>query len=288
MTEQKLHRLTSDAFVELRKYAEENTDAYADPEKDFKDVLRERCGDVEYLEPVDAVIKWPSDLIDPPADKPHLSDNQALKVHGALKGITPRLARDPNLWAYINHFYLHKYGIARWPAGDAPTTRHIFEHWFTADRDKVWQDNTAGRLWWISHIARKAAGASGGEFTAQRALDLFSHTPEYYHRTMEYEVLRSPVLMAECVRALMREAKGISRDGYREMCAEINREAGARVLDSLSRDEIRQMVTGCAGRIRRKRERTGRRTLGDDQHHSKIGGETAVRDGEPEAGGHVG
>ena len=261
LAEQELHRLTKYAFDKLREYAKANTGAYTNPETDFDAIIRRMCGDAEYREPVSASIECPLDLKNPAEysenpRKRHLSDVQALKVHGALKGITPRLARDPNLWAYINHFYLHRYGIARWPAGDTPTVRHILDHWFTSDGDKVdiWKASISGRLWWISHIARKAAGASGGAFTAEEALKIFSDTPEYYHRTMEYEVLRNPVLMAECVRALMREAKGINRDGYRAMGAEINREAGARVLDSLSRDEIRQMVVKCADRLMRREE----------------------------------
>ena len=217
------------------------------------------CGGAEFREPVEATIEWPLDLKDPASysenpRKRHLFDIQALSVYRTLKGITPRLALDSHLWAYINHFYLHKYGITRWPAGNPPTTRHILDHWLTSDRDKVkiWNASISGRLWWISHIARKAAGASGGAFTPEEALKLFSDTPEYYHRTMDYEVLRNPILMAECVRALMREAKGINRDGYRAMGAEINRQAGARVLDSLSRGNIRQIVLKCADRLMRE------------------------------------
>ena len=271
-----LHRLTYDAFVRLDTYATEHPDDYCNPDADFAKILESLC-DKRYSYPLNVTIDPAFTLRYPHeynrSGKTHLADKQALDFCKSLKGMTPKLASDPYVLAYLNHFYFHKYAIQRWPfpkkeqavtasKHDVDTQAatkqvlgkresHIHDHWLTASgqRSKIWMASISGRMWWIGHMASKAARFSGGAFTAKVALDLFANKPEYYHRTMEYAVLRNPVLMAECIRALMNEASGINRNGYREMCMEINREAGARMLDSLSRPDLRGLVTRSANRL---------------------------------------
>lgn len=275
-----VQRLTNEAFLRLEKYAIEHPDDYYDPNTDFDKILTSLCSEKKYSKPVNITIDPTLSLNDPlmyskSHSKRHLADKQALDFHKSLIGMTPRLASDPCILAYINHFYLHKYGIQRWPisikkqATSTPQQEvtkptgvsteigkkesHILLHWLTtsSQRQQIWNASISGRTWWIAHVAIKAADASGGAFTAKDALELFANKPEYYHRTMEYVVLRHPVLLAECVRALMNEAHGINRNGYREMGMELNREAGARVLDSLPRNELRGLVKRSADRLMR-------------------------------------
>ena len=258
MDRRQLYRLTDEAFEFLRFNTARHAEEYGDPGADFGALLGAQFA--RYLDPVPATLGWPLDLKDPSeygesAKKRHLADAQALAFRGAFEGMTPRLASDPQLWAYVNLFCLNGYGAARWPA-ESYSADHVLLHWLTgpADSKPLWNTSTAGRTWWIAHTAAKAADASGGAFTAQQALDVFSQTPEYYHRTMEYEVLRCPALMAECVRALMSEARGITRDGYRELAMELNRMGGPRLLDSLDRQQIRALVRGSADRLMSKKE----------------------------------
>ena len=275
-----LHRLNDDAFIYLTDYAIKHPDDYYDPDIDFDKILAESPCSKNYSTPINITIDTTLSLNDPleyskSPGKRHLADNQALDFYKSLKGMTPRLASDPCILAYINHFYLHKYGITRWPinkkkqtatapeqatAGLAGTSTtvgkkesHILLHWLTtsSQRSQIWNASISGRTWWIAHVAIKAADASGGAFTAKSALELFANKPEYYHRTMEYVVLRNPVLLAECVRALMNEARGINRNGYREIGMELNREAGARILDSLNRNDLRRLVQRSADRLMR-------------------------------------
>ena len=266
---QQLYRLTDDAFLWLRRNVSAYREQYRDPDADFGRILEGEFGQDGYREPVNATLEWPQDLRDPAGydrnpKRRHLSDVQSLLFYGALEGMTPRLAADPQLLAYVSHFHLHGYGISRWPAGGKKPDDHVRLHWLTsgAETKQIWNASIAGRMWWIAHTAVRAADCSGGAFTAEQALEVFSRMPEYYHRTMEYAVLRNPVLMAECVRALMCEARGINRNGYREMGMDLNREAGARLLDSLDRTDLRGLVLRSAGRLMRDpRFVTGRRNL---------------------------
>ena len=250
MTE--LYKFTHNAFRWLTDNIPENKAYYEDPKADFGKLLQKRIG--EYREPAGITVSGEIEL-DPPKDistnKRHLADRQALDFYRALEGMTPRLATEPETLAYLNHMYLHEYGVARWPQrGSSTFEANIQQHWLTASNQKtaIYKSSVSGRTWWIAHLATVAAEASNGAFDANQALDVFVKDPEYYHRTMEYMVLRNPTMMAECVRSLRNEARGINRTGYREMAQEINREAGARLLDSLTQADIRELVRRAADR----------------------------------------
>ena len=278
----RLHRLTDSAFERLVQHAAKHPDDYCNPDTDFAKILESLCGK-KYSAPLNVTIDSEFSLTNPlkygkSPTKRHLADKQALDFYKSLKGMTPKLASDHRVLAYLNHFHFHRYGIQRWPfpkekqgvpaskqtdsaqesskPGLATRESHILLHWLTtsSQRQQIWNASISGRTWWIAHVATKAAGASGGAFTAEAALDLFANRAEYYHRTMEYVVLRNPVLLAECVRALMNEASGINRNGYREMGMELNREAGARLLDSLSRSDLRGLVTRSSNRLMRVKD----------------------------------
>ena len=51
------------------------------------------------------------------------------------------------------------------------------------------------------------------------------------------------MVLAEYFRALMTDAQGISREGSREIARDLNRVAGPRLLDSLDRKDIREIIT---------------------------------------------
>ena len=254
----KLYRFTPNAFNWLTSHIEDNKKLYKDTHADFAKLLKKNMSD--YSEPTDVTINGDIRLKPPSGEnskKGHMADSQALDFYHSLEGMTPRLAANPEIWAYINHVYLHEYGILRWPHDNSHTfTSHIRDHWLTASNQtsKFWKASISGRTWWIAHMSIKAAKASNGAFNAKEALEAFTNVPEYFHRSMEYLVLRTPTVLAECVRSLRTDSKGINRDGYIEMAREINREAGARLLDSMGQSEIRGIVKRASDRLMRKPE----------------------------------
>ena len=256
----KLYKFTHDAFRWLSGHIKENAEHYKDPHADFASLLQEN-GIEKYWVPSGIEINGDTISLKPPKDqntsKRHLADKQALDFYHSLEGMTPRLASEPEILAYINHMYLHGYGIIRWPHRESNTIiSNIQQHWLTnaGQRTVLYKGSISGRTWWIAHVATKAAEASNGAFDAKEALDVFARTPEFYHRTMEYVVLRNPSMMAECIRVLLHEARGINSKGYIEMAREINREAGARLLDSLDIPEVRKLVGRTADAQMRKPE----------------------------------
>ena len=257
-----LYRLTWEAFDRLRDEAERNSYRYEDPNTDFADVLAEH-GITDYARPIEGAYIKGDITLEPPMRLPttqrNRADRQALSFYESLVGINSQLASDPLLWAYLNHFHLHEYGIARWPVRNTTVTSNALRHWLTNRSQDIWESSIAGRTWWIAHTAIKAATHSGGVFTSEQALKHFSQNAEHYHHTMQYAVLRHPLLTAECVRVLLNEAKGINGSGYREIARELNHEAGARLLDALNRENLRQLVLRAADRQMHRPESVSQR-----------------------------
>ncbi len=249
-----LYRFSDEAFEWLLGNITDNLDHYENPDADFVKLLRENGID-DYRKSVDVTVSGSPIMMMPPADKPvnrrHEADSQALDFYNSLTGMTPKLAVMPELLAYINHVYLHRYGIERWPiSGKKTTASNVQKHWLTKSSQKrdIYEASISGRTWWIAHIARQSAEASNGAFDTRQALDMFSKHPEYYHHTMEFGVLRNPTVRAECIRALLNEGKGMNRYGYRMVARELNLEAGSRLLDVLTQGDARGLVSRAVDR----------------------------------------
>lgn len=250
MSEQ-MYRFTQKAFLNLYEKVHNNLEYYRNPDTKFDEVFKKNLqAPNKYKEPVkDVYLTKSIDMIVKNKEKPHMADAAAIDFYNAFEGMTPALASDRRLLAYLNHFYLHKYGHQRWEAGKNKDVKWFQRHWFSNGNRQIYEYNISGRMWWLAHIAITSAKRSGGIFDVKDVLGKFADVPEYYHRTMQYAVLRNPLLRAECVRAILNEAHGISRDGYREILMDLNREAGARLLDVLDRSAIRDLVMRSVTRV---------------------------------------
>lgn len=249
---QQIYKFSHEAFTWLYNNFEKNIKYYKDPNADFVNLLKEHDID-NYLIPVSVYISHPIKLV-APTDKTykssHLADVQALDFYNSFEGMTPRLASNPYVLAYLNHFHLHQYGIARWPVSTSTKLENTRKHWLTTvtENKDIWKSSISGRTWWIAYMSIKAAEHSAGMFNPKDTLKKFTEMPEYYHRSMEYAILKNHTVMAEFVRALHNEANGINRDGYIAMAMDLNREAGAILIDSLDRQDLRKLVQQAADR----------------------------------------
>ena len=238
-------RLTEDGLKALESVAEETPDIYLNPATDFDALLRDR-GIANFREPVKGV--WserPIELAPPESGPPNRADIQALDYHANLVGVTPDIATDVNLWAWVCHFRLHAYSIARWRIhANTNVANYVKSHWFSEDSGQEFRmRNTAARTWWIAQVARKAASGSGGAFDERQALELYASRPTQWHLIMKDQFTRSPLMTAELTRVLMNEAKGINAEkGFRRLLRELNLESGTRVLDTLPRMDLRELI----------------------------------------------
>ncbi len=241
-----VYRLTDTAFRALVNEAENRPELWQDPNTDFAKVLAEN-GITNYREPAGVTALEPISLEPPPENRRPLADRQALKFHQNLAGLTAAKASDPNLLAWMNHFALHDYGIKRWPrASNSVPTSHVRRHWLTESANDIYEASIAGRTYWIAETCFKAALHAGGAFTAEQAIELLSERAERYHYSMRFSFMRNPLVTAEYIRALLNEAEGINRSGMMSMVRQINREAGAKLIDALGREQCRTMMVNAA------------------------------------------
>lgn len=239
-------RLTQEAYDQLRLFAGESPEAYLDPEVDFAEILASR-GVTDYREKTDVFSDRPISLTPVSKGRQHRADRQALDFYNSLTGITPSVATDERMWAWMTHFRLHAYGLGRWrQQSNTNLKNYVRDHWFVSSTQSsaLWTSNTAARTWWIAHTAVKAANASGGAFTAQDALDDFSNFAVHYHiLATKYVFIRHPDVLAELVRVLLNEAKGIkAEDGLYALTKRLNHMSGTRILDVLPRAQIRKEI----------------------------------------------
>lgn len=240
---QPIFRLTQDAYDVLRLAAENNPQLYQDPQADFHQALLQR-GIGEYLEETGIYANRPLTLTPVDIGPRNRSDAQGLDFYRSLVGMTPRLATDGLIWAWMSHFELHAYSIARWPRrGNVNPIGHARNHWFVENTGSaLWRDNVASRTWWIAHTALKAAEVSGGAFTAEQALEHFANHAEDYHTVMAGNFTRHPLTLAEFVRSLLNEAEGINNQGLYRLWRRLNLFTGTRFLELLTREQLRELI----------------------------------------------
>ena len=241
-----VYRLTDIAFRALFNEAGNRPELWQDPATDFAEVLAEN-GITNYREPAGVTAQEPIILEPPSESRRPLADRQALRFHKNFIGLTPAKASDPNLLAWLNHFPLHGYGIERWPrASNSTPASHVRRHWLTESAGDIYEASIAGRTYWIAETCFKAALHAGGAFTAEQAIALLSERAERYHYCMRFSFMRNPLVAAEYMRALLNDAQGINRRGVMSMVRQINREAGAKLIDVLGREQCRAMIVNAA------------------------------------------
>ncbi len=240
-----IYRFTQEAYDRLKDVAEQKPALWLDPATDFAAVLREE-GIEDYTEETGVASTALINLRPVKKGAPHRGDDQALSFYLNLQGVTPKVATDERMWAWITHFKMHAYSLKRWRIQtNTKPENYVQSHWFVDNpREGLWMYNTASRLWWIAHTAIKAADASGGAFTAEDALENFAKYAVHYHILVsKYNYLRSPIVLAEVVRALLNEAVGMSaQKGLYALTKHLNLLSGTYLLDVMPRAEIRRRV----------------------------------------------
>lgn len=244
MTVDGIMRLSQEAYDILRNLAFERPRLWADETTDFGEVLRTEGID-NYCAETDVTVKGMLDLTfhETFRARPSLADRQALDFYNALGGLTPGNATDPLLWAWLAHFVLHDYCVQRWPLRRKEATQHILQHYFLSDMSLgLFQLNVASRPWWLAHTALKAANASDGALTARQVVNYFAEHAQHYHTIVMRESLRNDIVLAEFIRALINDGKGINNEGVKAIWRKLNLYAGGILVESLPRDLLRMKL----------------------------------------------
>ena len=244
-------RYTDDALHTLRAYAAEHPDAWANSETDLDAVLH-RLGITEPTETTGITAHSPITM--PPvtdSHRPH-GDRTALQFYDNLGGLQPQNLHDFNMMAWLACAHLRDFAQTRWPRQNDTLSQGWISRRFLgegADERRLW--NVAGRTLWLAYTARRAAAASGNAFTEDDALEWFCAHPEHYHTAIGYEILSNDICLAEYVYAMRQGANKYDGRG-RLLAGELNRRAGAVIIDALPRQSIRDLLAGKAQALEAK------------------------------------
>ena len=261
-------RFTDQAFQALRRLAGSRPELWQDPETNLIEELRV----LKLTEAVEhtglTALEKPEMPLPETSGLRQRTDAHALRFSENLQGLEPRHLADPNLLAWISCQHLLEYGILRWPiTGGQDLPSWVRQHFLPEGGRELTNSSVAGRPLWLAEISRRAAGTMG-TFTPQQVLDHFAHNTEAYHIQNEFQVLRAPLVLGSYMQALLDDAQGISGDGVREIARDINRAAGARLLDAMGRAQVRELVEEFVDRVMRvpgyvsdRRRLRGRRNL---------------------------
>ena len=243
-------RFTETAMEQLYEMADNQPELWINPETDFLQALRERdVGQIE--EPTGITAPMPIRMPPPELEKRRQSvDRHALAFLDNLPGITLKQMADGNLLAWLSCIHLLEFGITRWPPGKN-RTEWVRSHFLPKKGRSVTDYSTAGRNLWMAWISRTIAWETAS-MTDREMLNHFAEHPEHYHYCTSFQVMRSPAIASEYALALTTEAEGSSRNGAREIARDINRAAAPRILESLSRKDIREIVSTSADRVMRQ------------------------------------
>ena len=242
-------KFTEEAMAQLSELADNQPELWLNPETDFLQVLRERdVGQIE--EPTGITAPMPIRMPPPELEKRRQSvDRHALTFLDNLPGITPKQMADGNLLAWLSCVHLLEFGIKRWPPTNYSDTRTwIKRRFLVKGGEDLTSGSVAGRNIWLANISRVVAG----EITSlkeQNVLDHFAEQPEHYHQCMRFQVMRAPRVVGQYAGCLIQDAIGINRAGTRELAREINRAAGARILDLLDKRELGELAAKSSDQI---------------------------------------
>lgn len=237
---QKLRMFRQLMLEDLKAKIPKNIDAYIDadtngfPNQDSVSFEIEIEADLEKLE-----------LLRPTNSHDDEVFNSQL-VFRVFENITPELARDERLWAYVTHYHALKYASQRWPIKKDSEAAHRFinSHFFAQTKRNVERDNAISRLWWMAFIAKKATTG-----TLFENLDAFLRFSDVRANIIERPTTGRSRKVLSAVLVKLRAAneeykkdknsKGLfDRATFRKFMSEVNALGGYVLLDALPEKKI--------------------------------------------------
>lgn len=248
-------RLTQQAYAQLEQIAGDRPELWQDVDADFGAILS-GSGVTEYARPTGITIAADA-VLNPGLSKvPNHWDRQALAYYASFDGMTPELATDHLIWAWLTHFRHHDYNLKRWRITKQTNwPSFVSKHWFFPEpegnrMDNIQKWNGPSRTWWIAHTARKAENASGGTFAAGDALAHYARNAVHYHSLLSRSIPRNDQILAAITGALIHQCDGMkSEDGIIAILRELNLAAGILILEELPPYALRNLVDEIADRV---------------------------------------
>ena len=174
----------------------------------------------------------------------------ALVVHSSLEGMTPYLARDERIWAYLTHTHFLPYVRKRWISEDSKDEEKIKAiqiHFFARGSRAFERGNALSSLWWWAHIASRYQD-SELEKTAKALLTNTDLRDAIIGRpsTSRSAKVFSAIMHSVMKRNTPEDGGLLDRRVYREWLKKVNMHGGTRLLDGLDEATLRNLIEGLA------------------------------------------
>lgn len=167
------------------------------------------------------------------------------RVYSALRHLDRTQATDERLWAFLTHVYYWQYMRSRWPVeGKRKPVEYVRERYFFMPRpDWALTRNGMSRLWWYGHVSYDEGRKDPFELTS-----LLLHTLDITASLLERAFSRNQSItrgVLEALAELRSQGQPIpDRETFRKAMQHLVLIGGVTVLDSLDRQEVKELVLG--------------------------------------------
>jgi hypothetical protein len=171
-----------------------------------------------------------------------------LLISQGIVGLTPYLARDERIWAYLTHTILLDYTRERWsiPEDDDDAIKFISAHFFSKGNRDTMRSNAVSRLWWAAHLSSKVK-----DLSLEDALNILLYTQDIRGAIIERPTVSINSAIFSSVIKVMndsyntKEKKFLNREVNRNSMKDLNFIAGAKLLQGMSDKDVLHIVNGC-------------------------------------------
>jgi len=177
-------------------------------------------------------------------NKKHSEVNDAknsLLVYEAFPNLTPHLARDERIWTFFTHKDCSEYSFKRWDLNSVKQEKQIEfikNHAFAQNTRKIVRGNALSRLWWTAYITADIEGYSHKE-----ALNAVFSDKDIRGQILERPTAYSDKKLHKAIIGeIIRTYKVKPRESIREAIKSINFIAGAKLVQFMSDNEVKEIV----------------------------------------------
>ena len=236
----KARYLKQNVLTSLRESVAENLDVYrsgsfkhlsGDPSNYFE-------GSFDFDESALKTLQAPTTASDFEAEN-------CLTCYEALSSLSPYEAREERFWAYVTHTCLLDYTRARWPipADDAAAVTYILTHFFAANKRAIERDNSASRLWWMAHLCHRINSLPMAD-----SLQVLHYRTDVRANIIERPTIsQNTQIFGSLIKTLKisydKDRALFEREVFRQTMIKLNSVGGARLLDSMSEDQITTLLS---------------------------------------------
>lgn len=210
LNKQTIDELISSADKNKQSYLSGNFDDFF---KDKKNHLRDVGVQID-LEKLDGLSGESRDEV-----------SDSCKIFSAISGMYPSLAARGNIWVYLSHTHLLKYGRKRWIESRRSTQTAedaIKTHFFGLSPGRLRDDHTAARPWWNAQIASKIVGSEDTD-EIQKVLDVFARTADTRSASIERSSVFGDIHLVRMLLQKIEETPDLKKEEpYRKFMMDIN------------------------------------------------------------------